>query len=80
MEERLLSANRMINMFQTLGLGQRLANEMGCPFLEVSASEDVDMVTDAFLILSREVVDFKRRSRTFFDRVFGAFGREKVST
>nr|XP_034334324.1 ras-related and estrogen-regulated growth inhibitor [Crassostrea gigas] len=60
--------------------GQRLANEMGCPFLEVSASEDVDMVTDAFLILSREVVDFKRRSRTFFDRVFGAFGREKVST
>lgn len=70
----------MINMFQTLGLGQRLANEMGCPFLEVSASEDVDMVTDAFLILSREVVDFKRRSRTFFDRVFGAFGREKVST
>lgn len=53
---------------------------MGCPFLEVSASEDVDTVTDAFLILSREVVDFKRRSRTFFDRVFGAFGREKVST
>ncbi|XP_078329059.1 ras-related and estrogen-regulated growth inhibitor-like [Crassostrea virginica] len=60
--------------------GQRLANEIGCPFLEVSASEDVDTVTDAFLILSREVVDFKRRSRTFFDRVFGAFGREKVST
>lgn len=59
--------------------GQRLATEFACPFLEVSASEDVSQVNEAFFVLSREVVEFKRRTRTFLNRVFGAFGREKAS-
>ncbi|KAJ8314636.1 hypothetical protein KUTeg_006786 [Tegillarca granosa] len=53
--------------------------EFACPFLEVSASEDVSQVNEAFFVLSREVVEFKRRTRTFLNRVFGAFGREKAS-
>ncbi|KAK3097611.1 hypothetical protein FSP39_011383 [Pinctada imbricata] len=60
--------------------GEKLAVEYGCPFLEVSASEDVDTVTEAFHKVSREVIEFKRRSRTFIDRVFGAFGLEKSTT
>lgn len=59
--------------------GQQLAEEFGCPFVETSASEDLNDVTDAFHQLCREVIDFKRKSRTFFDRVFGAFGLEKAS-
>lgn len=60
--------------------GQMFAESLGCPFLEVSASEDVTNVTEAFHSLCREIVDYKRRSRTFFERVFGAFGKEKVSS
>ena len=60
--------------------GQTFAESLGCPFLEVSASEDVTNVTEAFHSLCREIVDFKRRSRTFFERVFGAFGKEKVTS
>ncbi|XP_045197855.1 ras-related and estrogen-regulated growth inhibitor-like isoform X2 [Mercenaria mercenaria] len=60
--------------------GQTFAETLGCPFLEVSASEDVTNVTEAFHSLCREIVDYKRRSRTFFERVFGAFGKEKVSS
>jgi len=53
---------------------------LGSPFIELSASEDVSDVTEAFHSLCRDIVEFKRRSRTFFGRVFGAFGREKVSS
>ncbi|WAR08593.1 RSLBB-like protein [Mya arenaria] len=60
--------------------GQTFAISLGCPFIELSASEDVSDVTDAFHALCRDIVEYKRRSRTFFDRVFGAFGREKVSS
>ncbi|XP_069135770.1 ras-related and estrogen-regulated growth inhibitor-like [Argopecten irradians] len=60
--------------------GEKLALEFGCTFVEVSASEDVSLVTEAFHALCREVIEFKRRSRTFLDRVFGAFGREKASS
>lgn len=59
--------------------GQRLATDFVCPFIEVSASEDVSQVNEAFYALSREVVEFKKRTRTFLNRVFGAFGREKAS-
>lgn len=59
--------------------GQQLASAFGCPFVETSASEDLHDVTDAFHQLCREVIDFKRKSRTFFDRVFGAFGLEKAT-
>ena len=45
--------------------------ELGCSFVEVSASEDVTRVMEAFHTLCREIIDFKRRSRTFLDRVFG---------
>ena len=51
--------------------GARLAVELGCSFVEVSASEDVARVMEAFHTLCREIIDFKRRSRTFLDRVFG---------
>ncbi|GFR96494.1 Ras-like protein Rab-6B [Elysia marginata] len=51
--------------------GARLAADMGCCFMEVSASEDVTRVVDAFHTLCKEIIDFKRRSRTFLDRVFG---------
>ncbi|XP_050392339.1 ras-related and estrogen-regulated growth inhibitor [Patella vulgata] len=51
--------------------GVKQAAEFGCSFLEVSASEDVLKVTEAFHVLCKEVVEFKRRSRTFLDRVFG---------
>lgn len=60
--------------------GQAFAESLGCPFLEVSASEDVTNVTEAFHHLCRDIVEYKRRSRTFFERVFGAFGKEKVTT
>lgn len=60
--------------------GQKFAATLGCPFIELSASEDVSNVTEAFHSLCREILEYKRRSRTFFDRVFGAFGREKVSS
>ncbi|XP_046584397.1 ras-related and estrogen-regulated growth inhibitor-like [Haliotis rubra] len=51
--------------------GQKLAAEFSCAFLEVSASEDVLKVIEAFHILCKEIIEFKRRSRTFLDRVFG---------
>ncbi|CAL1531926.1 unnamed protein product [Lymnaea stagnalis] len=51
--------------------GARLATELSCSFMEVSASEDVTKVTDAFHTLCREIIEYKRRSRTFLDRVFG---------
>ncbi|XP_059165465.1 ras-related and estrogen-regulated growth inhibitor-like isoform X3 [Physella acuta] len=51
--------------------GARLAADLCCSFMEVSASEDVTKVTDAFHILCREIIEYKRRSRTFLDRVFG---------
>ncbi|XP_070190039.1 ras-related and estrogen-regulated growth inhibitor-like [Littorina saxatilis] len=51
--------------------GARLAVELGCTFVEVSASEDVARVMEAFHTLCREIIEFKRRSRTFLDRVFG---------
>ncbi|CAG5127356.1 unnamed protein product [Candidula unifasciata] len=51
--------------------GARLAVDLSCTFMEVSASEDVTKVTDAFHTLCKEIVDYKRRSRTFLDRVFG---------
>ncbi|XP_055889690.1 ras-related and estrogen-regulated growth inhibitor-like [Biomphalaria glabrata] len=51
--------------------GARLAAELSCSFMEVSASEDVTKVTDAFHTLCREIIEYKRRSRTFLDRVFG---------
>uniref|UniRef100_A0A0B6Y7A4 small monomeric GTPase n=1 Tax=Arion vulgaris TaxID=1028688 RepID=A0A0B6Y7A4_9EUPU len=51
--------------------GVRLAIDLSCTFMEVSASEDVTKVTDAFHTLCKEIVDYKRRSRTFLDRVFG---------
>ncbi|XP_041372505.1 ras-related and estrogen-regulated growth inhibitor-like [Gigantopelta aegis] len=51
--------------------GIKLATSFCCPFLEVSASEDVLKVTEAFHILCKEIIEFKRRSRTFLDRVFG---------
>ena len=51
--------------------GARLAADMGCCFMEVSASEDVTRVVDAFHTLCKEIIDYKRRSRTFLDRVFG---------
>ena len=54
-----------------LWTGARLAVELGCSFVEVSASEDVTRVMEAFHTLCREIIDFKRRSRTFLDRVFG---------
>ncbi|KAL3882464.1 hypothetical protein ACJMK2_028801 [Sinanodonta woodiana] len=60
--------------------GLKLAAELGCPFVELSASEDVTKVVEAFYTLCREIIDYKRRSRTFLDRVFGAFGREKPSS
>lgn len=68
----------MLNSFDISGQGFALS--LGCPFIELSASEDVSDVTEAFHSLCRDIVEFKRRSRTFFDRVFGAFGREKVSS
>lgn len=51
--------------------GRLLAIDFGCPFMEVSASEDVNKVLESFHVLCREILDFKRRSRTFLDRVFG---------
>ncbi|XP_063402373.1 ras-related and estrogen-regulated growth inhibitor-like [Mytilus trossulus] len=57
--------------------GQQMAGEFGCSLVETSASEDLKDVTDAFFQLCREVIDFKRKSRSFFDRVIGAFGLEK---
>ncbi|XP_064618287.1 ras-related and estrogen-regulated growth inhibitor-like [Liolophura sinensis] len=51
--------------------GARLGADFACPFLELSASEDVVKVVEAFHSLCREVVEYKRRSRTFLDRVFG---------
>ncbi|CAI9740090.1 ras-related and estrogen-regulated growth inhibitor-like [Octopus vulgaris] len=51
--------------------GRLLAIDFGCPFMEVSASEDVNKVLESFHILCREIIDFKRKSRTFLDRVFG---------
>lgn len=51
--------------------GVRLAVDLNCSFVEVSASEDVVKVMDAFHTLCREIIDYKRRSRTFLDRVFG---------
>ncbi|KAK3593844.1 hypothetical protein CHS0354_011445 [Potamilus streckersoni] len=60
--------------------GLKLAAELGCPFVELSASEDVTKVVEAFHTLCRDIIDYKRRSRTFLDRVFGAFGREKPSS
>ncbi|XP_012934692.1 ras-related and estrogen-regulated growth inhibitor [Aplysia californica] len=51
--------------------GARLAAELSCSFMEVSASEDVTKVMDAFHTLCREIIEYKRRSRTFLDRVFG---------
>lgn len=51
--------------------GARLAADLNCSFMEVSASEDVLKVIEAFHTLCREVLEFKRRSRTFLDRVFG---------
>ncbi|KAH3737861.1 hypothetical protein DPMN_044459 [Dreissena polymorpha] len=59
--------------------GQLFAASLGCPFIELSASEDVSDVTEAFHSLCRDIVEYKRRSRTFFGRVLGALGREKVS-
>ena len=60
--------------------GKTFSEEINCPFVELSTSEDAAEVTEAFHALCREIVEYKRRSRTFFDRVFGAFGREKVSS
>ncbi|KAL5009775.1 hypothetical protein ScPMuIL_012080 [Solemya velum] len=59
---------------------QKQASNFGCPFVELSASEDVTNVVGAFHTICREVIEFKRRSRTFFDRVLGAFGRDKPSS
>ena len=66
--------------FVFLLTGKTFAEELGCPFVELSTSEDVTDVTEAFHSLCRDIVEYKRRSRTFFGRVFGAFGREKVSS
>lgn len=61
----------MIPFSSVCCLGARLAVDLSCTFMEVSASEDVTKVTDAFHTLCKEIVDYKRRSRTFLDRVFG---------
>ncbi|CAH1798410.1 unnamed protein product [Owenia fusiformis] len=51
--------------------GQELGRELDCPFIEVSASEDAETVYDAFNTVGRDILSYKRKSRTIFDRVLG---------
>lgn len=60
--------------------GEILAKDFDCKFYEISAAEQVQQVSDAFLDLCREILQAKRKSKQSFidkiDRMFmGGTGR-----
>lgn len=59
--------------------GEILAKDFDCKFYEVSAAEQVQQVSDAFLDMCREILQVKRKSKQSFidkiDRMLGGTGR-----
>lgn len=59
--------------------GEILAKDFDCKFYEVSAAEQVQQVSEAFLDLCREILQAKRKSKQSFidkiDRMLGGTGR-----
>jgi Ras-like protein family member 11A len=56
--------------------GEILAKDFDCKFYELSAAEQVQQVSDAFLDLCREILQAKRKSKqSFIDRMLGGTGR-----
>lgn len=56
--------------------GEILAKDFDCKFYEISAAEQVQQVSDAFLDLCREIIQAKRKSKQSFidkavDRMLG---------
>lgn len=50
--------------------GEILAKDFDCKFYEISAAEQVQQVSDAFLDLCREILQAKRKSKqSFIDKI-----------
>ncbi|KAJ8032552.1 Ras-related and estrogen-regulated growth inhibitor [Holothuria leucospilota] len=65
----------------TTAEGQSLADDIGCSFIELSASETPDDVDNVFQELCREIKMYKYRSRSsIFGRMFGTSKEKKTLT
>lgn len=59
--------------------GEILAKDFDCKFYEISAAEQVQQVSDAFLDLCREILQAKRKSKqSFIDKIDRMLGGGRV--
>lgn len=59
--------------------GEILAKDFDCKFYEISAAEQVQQVSDAFLDLCREILQAKRKSKqSFIDKIDRMFTSGRV--
>lgn len=59
--------------------GEILAKDFDCKFYEISAAEQVQPVSDAFLDLCREILQAKRKSKqSFIDKIDRMFTSGRV--
>ena len=68
-------------LLSLLFAGENLAKDMGCTFVEISASENYENVLEVFLELYREIRMYKFGSRSsIFGRMFGHSREKKMLT